>query len=511
MRIPTFSALEQILPALFEERAQTGTVAPEVEALGVPTNGPVSRTSSTTRTSEGAFLGTVAELMTGQGGLLRELGTKLGTVFELILPREGDTVPLDARAQAIEDRAFEVLEALAPKELGQAEAAFGAWFADVEAKVARKEPLEAMEHLTLLHILKRGLFSHYAELEPYVAQLEATLVASDQRYFGKVRSLEQILASKLPAAFLSKQSSDARKIHNAIFAPAQANLTSTLSDLFENHAPGAADRLIAVGLLGTLFASGGAQLLAGAVHGYILATLTERALHKNLGHASVKSLERLKVTLSRFGPIGEALYRFMASVQFSHAVVHHGSYAGNYVDRFAPNDASLDPVERAQERAQRRAKIEEKIDARGPEEAAAIRASDYGVTLTTALQDALFIAPLTTVVTLFSAAVAGQVGLSVGAGFVGASVLASLLFLPASQYLHPYLHLTKEEAFQKAGPAMRRFLESDYVSHIARAHYVHHHNAQVNQNLVAGADYAFGYAAAPVDAIVALRKLHTFY
>jgi hypothetical protein len=172
--------------------------------------------------------------------------------------------------------------------------------------------------------------------------------------------------------------------------------------------------------------------LAGAG---ILATLTERALHKNLGHASVKSLERLKVTLSRFGPIGEALYRFMASVQFSHAVVHHGSYAGNYVDRFAPNDASLDPVERAQERAQRRAKIEEKIDARGPEEAAAIRASDYGVTLTTALQDALFIAPLTTVVTLFSAAVAGSRAQR-RRWFCGRLVLAPLLFRQP-QYLHP--------------------------------------------------------------------------
>ena len=157
------------------------------------------------------------------------------------------------------------------------------------------------------------------------------------------------------------------------------------------------------------------------------------------------------------------------------------------------------------------AETDVKLDARGPKEAAGIRGSGYGVTLTSAVQDALMIAPVSALVTLLTGALAGQLGATAGAPFVAASVLASLAFLPLSNEVHPYLHMPREEALAKAGPLMRKFLESDYVSFIARTHYVHHHNARVNQNLLPGADFALGYQAPGVDTIVALRKLGTFY
>ncbi len=418
---------------------------------------------------------------------------------------------IEAKAQSLEDRAFEVLAILTPQKLGAAEAAFDTWFAGVEARGARGDKLDALEHLTLVHILRERLFDGQPELAAYVPRLEATLAASDRRFVGKARPLAQALREGLPRRAIRAESKDAQKIHAAIYAPKSPGLRAALTDLIQDYRPGPEAPIMAAGILAALFSGSGAELLGGAVHGYLLATLIEHTIHARIGHASNQTLEKLDGILSRFGPVGRAVKAEIESTRFSHAVVHHGSYGGSYVDRFAPRDTALPPGEIDRRRAEKKASLDQKVAARGPDAIEQTKLSDYGRRLAHALRNALFTAPVTALVTLFSASVANAAGADLGGMFVAASVLTSLVFIPASDQLHPYLHMTKEEAFEKAGPLMRRFLESDYVAHIARSHYVHHRDTRVNQNLVAGADYGLGYQPSNVDVIVVLRKLGTFY
>jgi hypothetical protein len=369
-----------------------------------------------------------------------------------------------------------------------------------------------MEHLTLLHVLKLKMFDEQPALAAYVPRMESVLRDSDRALTGKTRSLDDIVNARLPRSVIAKQSSDAQKIHAAIFATRDDSFLSAIKDLAAGYVPTAKDGVVAVGLLAALFTHGGAALLGGAVHGYLIATLLEHTIHARVGHASQRTLDKLHGVLARFGPIGEAIHKHLEMTRVGHAVVHHGSYGGNYVDRFAPANADSLPGDVVtQKRTQKRELLERQMKELGDEAASDMTASDYGRKLAHAMRAALITAPAVTLVSLFSAGIANLAGLEVGPLFVAASALTSLIFIPASNSLHPYLHMTREEAMAKAGPVMKLFLESRYVSHIAQHHYLHHKEAGVNHNLIAGADFALGYEPTRVDAIVALRKLKTFY
>lgn len=448
---------------------------------------------------------------------LADVAADIAWQFDAVLGPEhaGDAKTIEARSQALEERAFEVLEVLTPRRIGEAEKAFDTWFTGVEtrAKSGGGAAVAPMEHLTLLHVLKSKIFDEQPELAKYLPRMQETLQASDKHLTGRERSLEHILDKRLPRAALAHMSEDAKKIHIAVFSTHDDDhgFGTAIKDLVASYTPSAKDPIIAAGLLAALFTGAGAQVVGGAVHGYLIATLLEHTIHARVGHASTGTMEKLEGILSRFGPIGKAIHKRLESIRFSHSVIHHGSYGQNYVDRFAPNDPKLTPEQVDAKRAQKKAHIDKLANGRDPDEAKDIFKSDYGRKLADALQNALLTAPATALVTLFTGAIAGAAGLSVGPLFVAASVLTSLIFIPASNNLHPYLHMSREEAFAKAGPLMRMFLKSRYVSHIAQHHYLHHKHAGVNHNLVPGADFALGYQPTHVEAVVALRKLKSFY
>ena len=79
--------------------------------------------------------------------------------------------------------------------------------------------------------------------------------------------------------------------------------------------------------------------------------------------------------------------------------------------------------------------------------------------------------------------------------------LASLVFLVlypcSSMYLHPYLHMTKEEAMSAASRPMRWFLGTQYVQFISRHHYLHHRYIHCNYNLLWLGDFILGHHRRP--------------
>lgn len=434
--------------------------------------------------------------------------------FSALLPPAG--APLDppaivARAQTLEDQAFRVLEVLTPQKVGAAESELRRWFDGVETRALRGERLDALEHLTLLHTLREGLLDRHSSLAELRPRFLQVLADSDRAYTGRTRAVGEILEKGLPRRVIRGESKDAQKVQAAILGGQGSGPVAALRSLVHEGALEAGAPIAAVALLAALFSSTGAELLGGAIHGYLLGSLVEHVLHRYLGHASTKEMERIGGILERFGPIGRGVREWLETTRFSHAVIHHGAYGGSYVDRFAPRDTSLPKEEIDRRRSEKQASLTAKAAARGEADLRQLERSDYGVKLADAVEVALYTAPVTALVTAFSSAIAQGLGADLGGLFLTSSVLASLLYVPASNLLHPFLHMTKEEALAKAGPLMRRFLESGYVSHIARAHYVHHRDAQVNQNLIAGADYLLGYKPSNVEVLVALRKLGTFY
>jgi hypothetical protein len=107
-----------------------------------------------------------------------------------------------------------------------------------------------------------------------------------------------------------------------------------------------------------------------------------------------------------------------------------------------------------------------------------------------AVRNALIVMPFTTVLSLFSAQAGRMTGFDVGPEFVVTSVATSLMFIPVSKFIHPYLHMPRDQALASASPLMRWILQTRYVSFIARAHYGHHREVELNQNLVPLADLA---------------------
>ncbi len=485
--------------------------SPPPNQLKTP-DAPLDEASAQEMSKSGSAGGvSTTELRSNSASPMQMVANVVSPLFRLLLgtSEEGK---LEERTNELENKAFEVLEVLVPKQVGKAEAAFDTWFSKVEARAAKGERLDALEHLTLVHVLKEKLFEKHEALQPYIPRMREVVQQSHHKITGRQLNAEAALKARLPKRYLRKQSRDARKIHAAVHASKGDGFFATMSDFAKDYIPKKKDALFGVALLGMMFSGTGQELVAGAVHGYLLATIMEHVIHKYAGHANKQDLERIGELLERFGPMGKAIHKELEIIAFSHGTIHHGTYAGSYVDRFAPRNADLPPGEIEAYRTKRKAAIDKMAHARGADEAEGIFKSDYGRKLADSLRNALRTVPVAAVLTLITGALGKTVGLDPGLLFFTTSVLSSLLFIPASNYVHPYLHMTKEEAMEKAGPVMRELLKTNYVSHIAQAHYLHHReDVQNNQNLVPGADFALGYTPTQVEAIVALRKMGTFY
>jgi hypothetical protein len=442
---------------------------------------------------------------------LHDVAAGLVDVFKALLGAgQKDDAGIAARTQVLEDRAFAVLEALTPKTISGSEQALGTWVDALAQRQAAGHPIAALEQLTLIHALKSP-FLGAPELAAVVEKMGTVLDAADLARHGSPRTREEMLHTRWPRSSLASESTDVQKIHAAIFQEEGSGLAHAAREFFANYQPKAQDPVLAAVLLGSLFTSTGAQLLGGALHGYVMGTFVERAIHEHIGHASQKTLKQVEGLLSKFGPIGKAVWQAIDSTHFSHAKLHHGMYGSNYVDGFAPDDPNLSTDEAARRKEAKKTAMEAMVERRGPAEVAEHDASGYGVQLAHALRNAMMIAPLTATTTLLTGTLAGAAGIAVGPAFVAASVAASLLFVPASNNLHQYLHMTRDEAMSKAGPMMRAFLNSRYVGYINRHHYNHHQQADANFNLVPGADLALGANGSTVETIVALRRMKAIY
>ena len=207
------------------------------------------------------------------------------------------------------------------------------------------------------------------------------------------------------------------------------------------------------------------HVLAGVVIGYLIVSICESFFHRVVGHATPRS--RLLWHRSR------KLGAFFLRAWYSHHVVHHfRTFRRDHVTQFS-----------------------------GPEEEERLRASliagerghvlgqSYGLRVGGPGEFIRHVGP--TLPVLLAACGLGGAWFTVGAAF-------PLLAMPlASEFVHPYAHMSHERAMREAPAILRPLLATRCFRFVARHHWLHHRYLDCNFNLLPGGDFLLGVHRRP--------------
>ncbi|MEO5511680.1 MAG: hypothetical protein ABIS27_13695, partial [Longimicrobiales bacterium] len=410
-----------------------------------------------------------------------------------------------------DETALSILSLLCNSTASREDPQIGGWLDSVAHRLDDDNNATVVEYLVVLALLRQSTLGAPA---PVVIDRHRCATALSKMRFALLgeRVVEcGVEAGRLPRRYLAKQTHDVQVLHTALFRRQERKFVSAALNLYVEYSPRAQDAVALAVITVLAVTDAGLQIVLGFAHGYVINTFAEHCLHKYLGHASKERQAKMARVLARFGTIGQRLYRYAAATSFSHGTVHHASYAANYVDRFAPRDTASPSLDVADARTSIKRRIDKMVGERTASEANDIVASGYGTSLAHPLQDVAVLAPFSSLLTIATSTSVNACGGHLTLLFGAVSLLTSLSFLALSHYLHPYLHMRRAEAFQRAGALMRMLLKSRYVSHVAQAHYLHHQDVSVNQNLALGADFLLGYRMSSVRLILRLRSLGAFY
>ncbi|MEM7475849.1 MAG: hypothetical protein AAF483_12730 [Planctomycetota bacterium] len=221
------------------------------------------------------------------------------------------------------------------------------------------------------------------------------------------------------------------------------------------------------------------EILLGFLLGYLAATTSESALHRFFGHASSKWRRRWR----RF----PTLFKLVTKLHYGHAVVHHSqTYRESHVKQFQ------NPEEQS--------KVDSGLVSRGYE--SYIR-SRYGL-VTDFLGIVFFVAPPIACCVLVAFAIYGTASVP----FLSAALAPISLAPWLSCQIHPYLHLSAEEAAEKAPLLTVLILATPYGKWVRMHHFVHHRYPRYNFNLLPGGDFLFGCYRRPSPAdIEEMRRI----
>lgn len=400
-----------------------------------------------------------------------------------------ELLPEATQLTSLDEQAISILEAAVMRE-AEAKEEVARWSNDLRTRQLNNQTLTVLEHVALAYISRSGFFNSY--WDPSVAKtIQESLKHS---WYHLTGSETGDIDGRLPKTVLRTASREARLFHASSFQPDIVSGSRSARDAFSkaedvrlasDYIPEAKDLTMAMAMLGASFEATGSEILASSLLGYAAATLAEYAMHKHLGHPTKK----LRQIFAKAGWMG----RYALATAIGHSTIHHGrTYRKAYTEQFSSEEEQR--------------LLDEELEALGDDGKEIIK-SRYGVTLSHSGVRAGLFAGL-----LASAPVYAALTTLFGVDpIVGLSAFApSLLFVFASKYLHPYLHMNRDEALAKAGPFGRWFLKTRYAEMMSRLHYVHHAGVgrEGNYNLVFGADAVLGELHKPtLREVLAMRRL----
>lgn len=209
------------------------------------------------------------------------------------------------------------------------------------------------------------------------------------------------------------------------------------------------------------------EILSGIVLGYVLFSISESVVHSHLLHARVHT-RKWWHKLGYFGA-------YINNSWYSHHVVHHcRTFKNNHVTMF---DSTLQESE-----------LKNFLIENGKEP---IVLSDYGLRIGNSYEKIRYLYPhfLWLVIACY-----------MGGTYFTLGILVPLFFyLWVAEYAHPYLHLPRDKAIEKASPLMRLVIKTSYFKYLTRHHYLHHKYINCNFNLMLGADWFLKCHRSPSD------------
>lgn len=199
------------------------------------------------------------------------------------------------------------------------------------------------------------------------------------------------------------------------------------------------------------------QILIGLVLGYGVLCISESASHNHLLHANRK----LRKTWLKLGKLGAYIHNSW----YSHHVVHHyRTFKQDHVTQFTSTPEEQDLRHNLAEMGKRQ-----------------ISLNSYGLRVGAPKEWFKYMYPHLPHYSLLC---------WLGGGWFTLGALGPLFFYGwLAHYVHPYLHLSYDQALKTCSPLMRPFLHSAYFKFLAQHHYLHHRYVDTNFNLLLGGDF----------------------
>lgn len=199
------------------------------------------------------------------------------------------------------------------------------------------------------------------------------------------------------------------------------------------------------------------QILSGLVLGYLVLSISESASHNHFLHGSRK----LRQAWLKLGKVGAYIHNSW----YSHHVVHHyRTFRQDHVTQFTSTDEEQG--------------LRSKLTQMGKRQ---IALNSYGLRVGVAKEWLKYMYPHLPHYSLLC---------WFGGGWFTVGALGPLFFYGwLAHYVHPYLHLSYDQALKTCSPLMRPFLQSAYFKFLAQHHYLHHRYVDSNFNLLLGGDF----------------------
>ena len=213
------------------------------------------------------------------------------------------------------------------------------------------------------------------------------------------------------------------------------------------------------------------KIFTGVVVGYLVVSICESYFHRTVGHMSARFRKLCRSS--------RLLDFFALRTWYSHSVIHHfGTYRDNHVSQFTG--------------AEEKSRLRRKLAVRGRED---IPAQDYGLRVGGPVDLVRYVLPTLPIWAL---------ACWIGGGWFSLGAIVPLIVMPLmSEFIHPLLHMTYEEANEAAPPLIKPLLTTRYFRWVVSHHWLHHRHLEVNFNLMPGGDYILRCHKAPTPAELA--------
>jgi hypothetical protein len=202
------------------------------------------------------------------------------------------------------------------------------------------------------------------------------------------------------------------------------------------------------------------KVFIGLLLGYVLASLAESFLHRNVQHAGAGVRQFWMRHPRLFAPFLRAYY--------SHHTIHHArTFRKDHVTQFRSTEE-----QQALDKAMPADWMER------------IKEEEYGLTLS-GWGVLMFLLPVLPLVPLLYWLTGPWVT-------AGALIPLLIVYPLMSKWIHPLLHKAHEAAVSCATPLEAWLLQTRYMKAVVRRHYLHHRYINCNYNLLLGGDFLFG-------------------